>query len=197
MAVTDQLPIVFPPRTEDYLKQRRLVFETPFRLEIAAGERPTPGFLHNDMRDLEDIEIVCDCRELPKRIATKAVEIRCTHALEHFSHRETVSVLREWGSLMELEGFLHIEVPNLLGQIRALMSGELSHKEVVTLMYGDQDYEGNQHLTGFTHETLAESLWIAGFRSITIQDIGLVLVVGSVWQDEYDPNPDQVVYSST
>jgi hypothetical protein len=170
----------FPPRVP-----KKLTFPEPLYLDIACGDRPFRDdreWIHTDIRVLPDVEIVCDVRELPSRIETKATEILARHILEHFSWRDTEDILREWGSLLIPDvGTVHIQVPNLYAQAVLLATGEMSDNEVIVYIMGDQDYEGNFHKTAFTERTLYASLWNAGFRAITVCDVGLVLDASARW----------------
>lgn len=149
------------------------------QLELGAGYRPTPGFLHNDARPGDDIEIVwpaetiSQCPEVGKESCSA---IRATHLLEHFSYRKSVAVLREWWSCLIDGGSIYIEVPNLEWQARNFVSGELTCWEFVNYLYGEQDYDGNFHYNGFTEISLRSDLEDAWFSDVTIQDIGAVLI---------------------
>lgn len=150
----------------------------PFRLEIAAGERPTEGFIHNDARPLPHIELVADARqELLSLVGVeRCSQVRATHVLEHFPFNETVDVLRTWGEMLIPGGTLYLEVPNLQWQIRAQMSGEISDEEFVYFCYGEQNYPGNFHCAAFTSELLRTRLNQADYQDINVTDIGQVLV---------------------
>lgn len=166
------------------------------RLDIGAGNRPYEdgkGWTHNDARALPDIEIVCDIRELPSHVADGSCEaILARHVLEHFPHHQTPGVLREWLVMLQPGGRILIEVPNLEWQCRAILDAsslgpeqmterpvEWTQDKVVVLMYGDQDYPGNAHLTGFTANTLMHSLLSSGFVKVNVMDVGMVLVANA------------------
>lgn len=166
-----------PPYTEQPRSFLNLPDE-PFPLEIAAGERPTDGFIHNDARALTDIEIVCDAREELLRIVGQGgcSQVRACHVLEHFSYGETVNVLSVWRSMLAKGGYIHIEVPNLAWQTAAHANGEITDEEFVYFAYGEQNYEGNFHFAAFTSELLRRRLAEAGFINANVVDIGQVLV---------------------
>lgn len=153
----------------------------PFPLEIAAGERPAPHFIHNDIRPLPDIEIVCDAREElfgligPNRLS----HVRACHVLEHFPYDETVNVLSLWRALLVRTGTIYIEVPNLAWQTRAYQSGEIAAKEFVYYAYGEQNYEGNFHYAAFDEVLLKQRLEEAGFNAVSVTDIGQVLIANA------------------
>jgi hypothetical protein len=147
------------------------------RLELGAGYRPTPGYVHNDLNSGPDIEIVCDARDIVEHVGEKECEeVRATHLLEHFSHRETVNVLRSWKKLLQPGGMLYLEVPHIFGHVAALSRGEITEDEFVVYVYGEQDFEGNAHFAGFSSETLYRKLDVAGYTLIDVKDIGMVLI---------------------
>jgi predicted SAM-dependent methyltransferase len=152
------------------------------KLELGAGDRPTEGFIHNDVRELPHIEIVCPAEQIGRYISSQTLtHLRATHLLEHFSHRNTVWLLEQWRDLLQPGGLIYVEVPNLMWQAKALagvaenMYG-CSPEEVVVMMYGEQDYEGNFHKTGFTPQLLSGSLRTAGFVNVMVEDVGQVLI---------------------
>ena len=147
-------------------------------LELGSGDRPFEdgrGWTHSDERVLPDIELVFDAADPPEDLDGRCQEVRATHLLEHFSHRDTFKILRRWRRLLTDGGLLYLEVPNLEQQMRDLMNRARADWETVRLMYGDQDYPGNYHKTGFTSRLLKEYLKESGYRRVEIQDIGLVL----------------------
>jgi predicted SAM-dependent methyltransferase len=153
---------------------------TPLLLELGSGDRPFEDgryWTHNDERELPHIEWVQDVLTIHEGLAFQGNvdELRATHLLEHFSHLKTVEILTNWRGMLSPGGTLYIEVPNFEAQCRALLSGRFPEAEVVTLAYGGQDYEGNFHKTGFTQETLTNSLFAAGFVSVSVQDADMVL----------------------
>lgn len=154
----------------------------PFSLEIAAGDRPTPGFIHHDFRLLDDIEIICDARhELYDLVGEQKLSaIRATHILEHFPYADTVNILRQWRKMLVIDGTIVIEVPNLTWQARAYARGEIDASEFVYYAYGGQDYEGNFHYAAFDQKLLSTKLEESGFIGINIVDIGQVLVATAI-----------------
>ncbi len=145
------------------------------KLELGSGDRPTPGWTHMDIRpDAPEVDIVGDAQD-PLPGSSDFEAIRATHLLEHFSHRETVPILMRWRGLLADGGELYLEVPNLTGHIAAWDRNQSSDAQLVEYLFGEQDHEYNFHKTMFTPGTLYKVLRDAGFESIEIQDVGLVL----------------------
>lgn len=145
------------------------------KLELGAGSRPTPDYIHNDVRELDDIEVVCDIREIDKYVASGWTEIRATHVLEHFAPKEGVHIMQMVYNLLAPGGIFYIEVPNLTWQTTAHSTGEITDDQAVYYIFGEQDYLENTHKNGYTLETLARDLTSVGFTA-SVQDIGQVLI---------------------
>lgn len=147
------------------------------RLEIAAGENPRPGYIHHDIRELPDIEIVCEAREITEHVETRSCEEVCAaHILEHFSYHETKDILKDWVSLLKKGGLLHIEVPNISWQASAFCDGKIDDKEYIYYVFGEQDHKYNFHYAGFTSRILRELFNEVSLKNINIMDIGQVLI---------------------
>lgn len=84
------------------------------RLNIGGGDTEVPGFVNFDIKDGND------ARKLPYEDGT-VDEIRASHVLEHFSHRETADVLAEWVRVLKPGGWLRVAVPNGLTAMRAII----------------------------------------------------------------------------
>lgn len=69
--------------------------DVPLKLEIGAGDKPRPGYVHHDIRPLEGIDVVCDARAFPASEKGKYDEIYAANILEHFNRFEVRKVLRE------------------------------------------------------------------------------------------------------
>lgn len=145
------------------------------RLELGSGERPTVGFTTLDIRHEVKPDILDDAASLEKVLWSSCDEIRACHLLEHFSHRDSLHIVRTWVRRLKPDGRLYVEVPNLSGHIRAWNQNEESDDELVVFLYGGQDYPDNTHRTAFTATTLERVLRHAGLKRITVQSFGMVL----------------------
>lgn len=136
------------------------------KLEIGAGENPTPGYHHLDIRQLDHIETVCDARELP--FADESWdEIKAWHILEHIPYRDTLKTLREWYRVLKKGGILDLKVPDTNQIILKWVRHEWDWEKVVYHLAGGQEYEDNTHKAFFIPAYLRLLLFQAGFTIIS------------------------------
>lgn len=91
-------------------------------------------------------------------------EIRASHVLEHFSHREVANVLDHWVKKLKPGGVLKIAVPNLEWIAREYLAGRDLH--VQAFLMGGQIDENDYHKCAFDEELLAEMMRAAGLIDI-------------------------------
>jgi hypothetical protein len=136
------------------------------KLEIGAGDKPRPGYIHHDIRPLPDIEVVCDARKFPAEEKGKYDEIYAANILEHFNRFEVHAVLKEWVSLLKVGGNATIIVPDLQEITRQYTNGFIDHEFFVYLAYGGNDYEFNKHYYGFSPAHLEETFRKCGLEPV-------------------------------
>lgn len=121
-------------------------------------------------------DIICDARRLPIEDCF-ADMVFASHILEHFSFRETISVLKEWVRTLKVDGKLVITVPNLKWASKVILEGHKDQEIANRAMYtfysyqaGDlKDAQEDVHRAGFTQESLAGLLKrIPGLRDIQV-----------------------------
>jgi predicted SAM-dependent methyltransferase len=78
----------------------------PLKLNLGAGETRIDGYLSVD-RKINGGEVYPLC------IADEECdEVRASHILEHFSHKDVLNVLREWVRVLRPGGWLRVAVPD-------------------------------------------------------------------------------------
>jgi ubiquinone/menaquinone biosynthesis C-methylase UbiE len=82
---------------------------TPLRLNLGSGNRPLPGFVNVDARQLPTVDVVADVRSLPFEDGT-AAEVEASSLLEHF--RNPYEVLDEIHRVLAPAGVLRVRVPS-------------------------------------------------------------------------------------
>ena len=134
------------------------------KLNLGCNNRFRSGYINIDKDQYPGVDKVCDVSkiDLPDGCAG---EIYASHILEHFSHRKTLDVLREWYRLLEPAGILLISVPDFDRTVELYMVGGLNDW-VNQFLWGDQGYDGAYHYCGFNEQRLTNFLEQAGFTDI-------------------------------
>jgi len=144
------------------------------KLNLGSGACPLAGYTNVDLAyegwpaasdpQPDGISRVCSqIYPLPKSFTGKADVLRCSHALEHFPHREVMDVLADWVRCLAPGGWLRVAVPDLPKVIAAYENGD--PKALFYLMGGQTD-EYDFHKAAFDEETLR-----AAFEQLGLEDI--------------------------
>lgn len=146
------------------------------KLEIGAGKKPRTDFITCDIRDLENVDVKCDTKNLPYENGT-VDEIYSRHLIEHFSFRDFLIVLKEWNRVLKIDGEVYIICPNLMWHLEQIVNG--SHESFFTKergkndrywgfgsLFGWQQNEHDFHKFGYYFELLKDVLEKMGFGNI-------------------------------
>jgi len=76
------------------------------KLNLGGGNQKIPGFVNIDRLNGQE------AYPLPAYADGSVDEIRASHILEHFGHREVPEVLKEWVRVLKPGGVLKIAVPD-------------------------------------------------------------------------------------
>ena len=133
-------------------------------LEIGVGNnKKMSGSLGVDVRKTLNVDVISDARHLPFK--TSSIDILYSaHTIEHFSHRETESVIHEWNRVLKPEGSIEIRCPDL--RIRAFLFLINPADDNIKNIYGGQEYPENFHKSGFSYGLLKKILKKCGFTQI-------------------------------
>lgn len=133
--------------------------------DIGCGEN-SPYFQEGipvrfDIREEANPDVVCDIRSIPEP-AEKYDIVYSSHALEHFSHKGVIGVLKEWLRILKTGGELRLILPNLEWACQQVAkTGEISWF-ANCIFYGEQNYPKNFHASGFTQKVLHSLLEATG-----------------------------------
>jgi predicted SAM-dependent methyltransferase len=150
--------------------------ENIIRLNIGSGFLPLPGYKNIDIKNTEPcygVDLVADIRELKKHFKDNSVdEIFAKDSLEHVSWRQVPQTLQSWVDILKPGGVLKIRVPDM----DRIMDEYFVHRNdndaknrfmrMQQLLFGDQDFVENTHLSAFRREYLVEDLGKLGMGLI-------------------------------
>lgn len=136
------------------------------KLEIGSGNKPKEGYLHFDIRNIKQTDIVGDARELPFE-DNSFEEVFSRFFLEHLPRADAMKVLIEMNRVIKKNGKIEIIVPNLK-YFCELFINEVGQKKEWALnkIYGFENYKEDHHFFGYDEEILKKYLIKAGFKNI-------------------------------
>jgi predicted SAM-dependent methyltransferase len=159
------------------------------KLNLGSGKRKLDGYINIDLSDgqsaypLDYIEDgSCD-------------EIRASHILEHFSHRQTYDVLMNWIRKLKIGGVLKIAVPDL----KKIATNYLKQREQDTQRYlmGGHVDDSDHHEAVFDEQSLAELFEKCGLKSIQpwndYEDTCSLSISLNLQGTKTDPDPVKIV----
>jgi len=135
------------------------------KLNLGSGDRPLEGYIGVDLAPNADI--VCDVRKLDQFADNSAEEIIAIHVIEHFYKWEIQPMLAEWRRVLQPGGKIILECPDLKKAAFHFLMGEKDQMGMWAF-YGNPDLKNEFHCHhwGYTPETLAYELQLAGFKNI-------------------------------
>jgi len=151
------------------------------KLNIGGRDTKIDGFLCVDVHPEADIK--CDLSKLDGIDDGSVEEIYASHCLEHFSHTNTLGVLREWHRVLKPGGKMYVGVPDFDAAVTVYKKIGLSDF-IRNLLWGDQGYGEAYHYTSFTFPTLAGACASVGFSDVKrIKEMPYGLLDCSTLQD--------------
>lgn len=149
-------------------------------LEIGGGEHPqSSSTVRVDIRAIPGkVDVVCNAISMPMFPDNEFDKIYARHVIEHWSFRETDTLLKEWRRVLKSGGELEVHCPDLdklvQNYLNRTFDGYTGRNFTMSLfsyyVYGGQEYPDNTHRTGWNFATLSAILTRCGFRNIRRYD---------------------------
>lgn len=93
---------------------KRIIKDSPLRLEFGCGPSLKPGFEGVDIRWFPGVRYICNSWKIGKYVKKESVtEIYSRHFLEHLTFAQVDLTLEEWSWILEKGGMVEIIVPDL------------------------------------------------------------------------------------
>jgi glycosyltransferase involved in cell wall biosynthesis len=135
----------------------------PLLLNLGCGEDVREGFINIDLYSDNPEVVYMDIRNI--QLSDNSADlILANDVLEHFSHRETSLILKEWNRVLKPNGELILRVPSLKLQMKAYLEKKWDADVASYMIFGGQTNPGDYHCTGFDPISIKKHLEAAGFR---------------------------------
>lgn len=145
--------------------------KSAIRLNLGAGDKPLGGYLNLDRKHGNEICPLSENHSAEDgsyvRIQDCSVdEIRASHVLEHFGHRQTLDVLKEWVRVLKPGGILKIAVPDFDKISDWYTRGVGQELPLEQYLMGSHSDENDHHGAIFNEQKLTQLMHLAGVGEI-------------------------------
>lgn len=143
------------------------------RIEIGAGTRGRPGYVHVDTVPHDGIDVVDDGRYLHAFDTGVADEIFSHWFFEHVARHEVGPMLARWQEVLRPGGMIRLVTNNHEAHLRCLQSGQISWREWSYLVYAVENKVGyslwDVHKCAWTKDLLDEALRASGLIDVYVR----------------------------
>lgn len=134
------------------------------KLELGCGERPTPGYIHQDIVLLEGVKLdyCCKITELPETLDESFDEVIAVGVMEHLRRDEFIESVNRIYELLKTKGCFLFDVPDMKVWFQYVIDN-MNGKETpftpehnLCTVYGWQRWDGDEHKWGYDEKLLAD-----------------------------------------
>lgn len=140
------------------------------KLELGSGQRPTPGYIHNDVTEFDGIDCVAPAHEVWFPDGSLD-EVLALGVIEHLTHSQAQTTFVNVHRMLKPGGEFVFDVPDLMAWGRYLMDDALgvptpfTREHILCTLFGWQRWPGDEHKWGWFREAL--DLEFEGWSSVT------------------------------
>ena len=131
------------------------------KVNLGCGPNQLPDWVNVDLHH-PNANVHGDVREVA---FTDVEQVLMSHLLEHLPHRDCLPALKRIHGWMKPGGRAEVEVPDM----ERIFANGTRDPLWLQYTYGCQDNDGEYHKSGFTPESLRETMAAAGFRDVTVE----------------------------
>lgn len=139
------------------------------KLEIGCGQRPTPGYIHNDINAFDGVDIVGNPWEINLE-DDSLEEVVALGVVEHFTYAQVDLVFQNIRRMLKSGGCFLFDVPDISVWCQ-YVADHFSGKQVpfnlehlMSTIYGWQRWPGDEHKSGWYRTNIEETMRKAGFN---------------------------------
>jgi predicted SAM-dependent methyltransferase len=141
------------------------------KLEIGCGQRPTPGYVHNDLNAFDGVDIVGSPWEIG--LAENSLEeVLALGLVEHLTYDQVSKTFNNVNRMLKLNGAFVFDVPDIPIWCEYVVNhfkGEpipFTIDHVFATLYGWQRWPGDEHKSGWYLSKLESVLAECGFNKL-------------------------------
>jgi predicted SAM-dependent methyltransferase len=148
-----------------------MTFTTTLRkLELGCGQRPTPGYIHNDLNAFEGVDIVGNPWEIELPDGSLD-EVIALGNIEHLTYEQCDKTFRNIRRMLAPGGVFLFDVPDIPVWCRYVADHFAGKETPFTLehlfstLYGWQRWPGDEHKSGWHQGMLEDAVKKAGYSA--------------------------------
>jgi len=135
-------------------------------IHLGCGRINNTKFINIDAVSFPHIHYVQDIRKLSALPDDFADLLYSSHALEHISHLELLTTIKEWVRVIKKGGTIRLSVPDFDKILEMYQVSGNDIKSIKDPLMGGQDYAYNFHKSVFNEKYLSELLNEVGIHNI-------------------------------
>jgi len=166
----------------------------PRDLHLGCGGRRAPGMCNVDITPQPSVDIIDNVMLLKAFPDNWATSMYACHVLEHFSHTESVEVLKTWFRVLAPGGTIRISVPDIDRIVKIYAKNwdhfqKDGHSPWVGLLYGGQTDQYDFHKTGWNFCWMAHIMRGIGFVDMQEYPHQPHFIGGEFWDNSLAHEP--------
>jgi predicted SAM-dependent methyltransferase len=142
------------------------------KLELGCGQRPTPGYIHNDINAFDGVDVVGNPWEIDLPDASLD-EVIALGNIEHLTYSQVSSAFKNIHRMLQPGGVFLFDVPDIPIWCKYVVDHfegkpiPFTIDHVFYTLYGWQRWPGDEHKSGWYAAKIDEAVREAGFSSVS------------------------------
>lgn len=141
------------------------------KLELGCGDRPTEGYLHQDIIALTTLDFMCNPWEvdLPENSLDEVIAVG---VMEHLRFEDFNKTIAHIHKILKSDGIFLFDVPDLyvwskyLYRVLRNKPVPFEKHHILNTIWGWQRWPGDEHKSGWTSDSVYEALQKGGFSNM-------------------------------